>query len=507
MGYLSKKGYVLRKDNLTTDEINAIKIELTARPLVDNKFAKITDTSTFPAYIETKNKLYVPKMYGINKFGLPSSTLPDYIGKDWDREISFTGTLYDRQLKPAEALLNACQKNGGGILQLGTGFGKTITFLYVLSQLKCKAIIVVNKIPLLQQWQIEISKFLPHASIGIIQGQKNVDVNDKDIVIAMLQSLAKIDYPDALFNEFKLTLIDEVHNTASTLFSKVLFKLCSKYTIGLSATPNRADGCEYVFMWHLGDIVYKSDVVRKGKTPIVRHIKINSNDYKEVVSVNKYTSQSTIQFSGMLTDLITMEKRNKLIVELIKKYCSENRKILVLSERRNHLIELRNNLNLDNVPFTYGLFVGSMKIQELEKSKNCNVILATYAAFSEGVSVKDLDTLILTTPKKFIGHLKNTKKKESGKLEQIVGRIFRKEHTTNHPLIVDLQDNFSVYKNQSNGRKKFYKEHFTNAIFEEQFINLDEYTKDNILVSNLQTKKRKEIVLQDTRDACVIEDC
>jgi hypothetical protein len=134
--------------------------------------------------------------------------------------------------------------------------------------------------------------------------------------------------------------------------------------------------------------------------------------------------------------------------------------------------------NSKEVTFTYGLFVGGMKITDLQKSKACNVILATYQAFGEGVNEKDLDTLILITPKKFIGHLKNTTKNESGKLEQIVGRIFRKEHSGHNPLIIDLYDNFSIYKNQFSQRKAFYKQHFTNVSWKEQKIDLDKY--DNL---------------------------
>ena len=158
----------------------------------------------------------------------------------------------------------------------------TVCMLYVLSKLQGKAIIVVNKIPLMNQWKSEISKFLPGIKVGTLQGQKNVDIHDCDIIVAMLQSMARIDYPDELFKDINVCVIDETHNLGSKVFSQILFKLCCKYTIGLSATPKRADGCEYVFKWHLGNIVYKSNEKREGKPPIIRMLKIDTNDYKEV---------------------------------------------------------------------------------------------------------------------------------------------------------------------------------------------------------------------------------
>ena len=85
-------------------------------------------------------------------------------------------------------------------------------------------------------------------------------------------------------------------------------------------------------------------------------------------------------------------------------------------------------------------------------------------------------------------------KAESGKLEQIVGRIFRKSHTERNPLIVDLHDNFSVYKNQSSQRKIFYKNHFENASTIYTQINLDDHEIENIDVKCLKiTKKSKNI--------------
>ena len=234
---------------------------------------------------------------------------------------------------------------------------------------------------------------------------------------------------------------------------------------------------------------------RKGKAPTIRLLKIDSDDYTEIATTNRFTGQKQIQFTSMLSELVEMPTRNKLIIELIKQYNKESRKILVLSERRTHLLKLHNLLEQDqNITFTYGLFLGGMKVIELERSKACNVILATVAAFGEGVSEKDLDTLILTTPKKFIGHrTNNMTKNESGKLEQIIGRIFRKEHTTLEPLIIDLQDNFSVYKTQANGRNTFYKTHFKSAVLESQYVNLSDFTPDTISSKSVILKRTKRI--------------
>jgi hypothetical protein len=178
---------------------------------------------------------------------------------------------------------------------------------------------------------------------------------------------------------------------------------------------------------------------------------------------------------------------------------------------------LKSQLDCDpKVTFSYGLFLGQMKMTELERSKACQVILATYQAFGEGVSERELDTLFLVTPKKFIGHLKNTTKAESGKLEQIVGRIFRKEHTVRHPLIVDIQDNFSIYSAQCKQRVTFYKTHFNSVGFRECHISLDEWELHNLSSDSVTIKKEtntpqsntitiEEQLIHDMYNQCLLD--
>lgn len=506
--YLSKRGYVLRKAEIDDKTLYNLKSELRGKPL-GSEYANAVST-TFPLYIETVNKLYIPKVYGITRFG-HTKELANYGGLEWGTNIPFTGSLYDIQREAVEKLMIELRSGtSGGILSLATGFGKSVCGLYVLSELRGKALIIVNKITLLKQWEEEIHRFLPNAKVGFIQGQSNVDVHDKDIVIAMLQSLSRIDYPDELFSDFRVTLVDEIHNVCSRVFSRVLTKVCSRYTIGLSATPQRGDGCEYIFKWFIGDIVFQSSSERRGLPPIIRSIKLNSEAYREITTTNKKTDKTQIIFTSMLSELVQMNSRNFLICKLITMCVNtESRRVLVLSDRRQHLKTIHKLLEDDSsVGFTFGLFLGQMKMTDLQRAKGCQVILATYQAFGEGVSERDLDTLILVTPKKFIGHLQKTCKNESGKLEQIVGRIFRKDHIEKSPVIIDLQDNFSVYRNQSRQRMAFYKSHFTTAFYKTITVNLDtepdEITKS--LVNNLYINNNNKTDTKCTANENELDD-
>ena len=121
------------------------------------------------------------------------------------------------------------KKKNGGIISVPCGWGKTIIALYLISKLKKKTIIVVHKEFLLNQWKQRIAEFLPDAKAGRIQG-KVVDIENKDIVIGMLQSLSIKDYSDDVFSQFGFSIVDECHHIAAEVFSRSLPKINCFYS-------------------------------------------------------------------------------------------------------------------------------------------------------------------------------------------------------------------------------------------------------------------------------------
>ena len=103
----------------------------------------------------------------------------------------------------------------------------------------------------------------------------------------MLQSLSMKEYPTSTFESFGLTIIDEVHHISSEVFSNSLFKLVTKYMLGLSATMNRKDGTTKVFKMFLGEVVYKLER-SKDDNVMVRGItyQINDDEYNELELFN-----------------------------------------------------------------------------------------------------------------------------------------------------------------------------------------------------------------------------
>lgn len=433
--YLGSKGYTILKSELSNYQQHFIRNELTVKPFIQG--SPIATNTTFPAYRESNNKFYVPRYFGQEQFGMPKQIK---IAKGDDINIQFNGTLRDYQIPVIDKYINYIKsvEQGGGLLDLPCAWGKTSAALYIVSQLKKKTIVIVHKEFLMNQWIERIQQFLPNARIGKIQGQI-VDIDNKDIVLGMLQSLSMKDYPSSMFDSFGFTIIDEVHHISSETFSCALFKLVTKYMLGLSATMNRKDGTTKIFKMFLGDIIEK--VVRKGEYDVIVrgiHYKTNDDEFNETV----YDYRGNPQFSTMITKLCSYSHRSEFILKILVDMLRENsaQQIMILAHNKNLLKYLYDAISFRKIA-TVGYYVGGMKEAALKESETKQIIIATYSMAAEALDIRTLTTLIMATPKTDI--------------EQAVGRILREKHS--QPVVVDIIDSHDIFARQWIKRKKFYK--------------------------------------------------
>lgn len=434
--YIGQKGYSIYKDNLTVKEQEKIRLDLNVSPAVKNMgYAKLP---SFYVYRESPKKFYVPRFYGLQHFGIPKvNQIKDGI----DIHIEFNGSLREKQVPVVEKYLKHIEKHNCGLLDLYCGFGKTCLGLYIISKIKKKTLIIVHKEFLLNQWIERIEEFLPSARIGKIQGQI-IDVEDKDIVIGMLQSISMKEYPMSLFQQFGFTIIDECHHISAEIFSNALFKVVTKHMLGLSATMTRKDGLTKVFKMFLGDVVVKKK--REGTDNVeVRAITYQNDDEEFNKVVTNFKGQT--QYSNMLKKLCEFEPRREFIISIIRKVLWESeekgidRHIMVIAHNKSILTYIHNTIRDLNIA-TVGYYIGGMKEKDLKITETKKIIIATYAMAEEALDIKTLNTLIMTTPKTDV--------------TQTVGRILR--IAGNNPLVVDIVDTHHTFKNQWKKRRAFY---------------------------------------------------
>ena len=230
--------------------------------------------------------------------------------------------------------INFVKESGGGLLDVDPGKGKTVMGLYIIAKLKKKTLVIVHKSFLLNQWIERIQQFLPNARVGKIQGQI-VDIEDKDIVIGMLQSLSQKEYPENLFDSFGLSIYDETHHLGAEVFSRCMMKTITNYTLGLSGTMQRKDGLTKVFKMFLGDIIHKEKTDTSEHKVIVKaiHYKVNDDDFNEI----KYDYRGNPLYSTMISKLCNYNHRSEFILKVLHTELENNpdQQIMILAHNKS----------------------------------------------------------------------------------------------------------------------------------------------------------------------------
>ena len=391
-------------------------------------------------YKETEDALYLPKHYGVENYGPYPETTRD-VAKTADKFWEFHGKLRDIQIPVVNSFLKPEPKDG--IISLHTGGGKTVCALYIASQIKMPTLVIVHNSFLRDQWIDRVRMFLPNARIGRIQADV-CEVEDRDVIIAMLQTISMKDIPISTFKPLGLVIVDECHHIASEVFVQALPKVTSKHMLGLSATPSRKDGLMHVAHWFLGPLLYNSDTGQKQDDGVHVEVYEYQNDdpkFNEII----YNNQGVMFTTLMINKLAQEVDRTQWLVGILEDVLTESpqRQVLVLTDRVQHtkdiLAALPEGLRLRSAILSQDV-TASKRTEFCEK---CSVLVATYAMCKEGFDVPTLNTLLMATPRPDV--------------DQIVGRILRVEKSarTVPPLILDLVD--PQFRRQFQERNGLYK--------------------------------------------------
>jgi SNF2 family DNA or RNA helicase len=190
-------GYSIPLAKLPPHFLEEIRSELTVKPLENPNFSNVSN-SEYPIFRISKTNVYLPRSYGLQKFGPAKSSIkePSKIN------LTFNGTLRPVQQTAVDETLKRFETDDcGGIIVLDTGLGKTVVALNLISLTNVKTLILVHAEFLLEQWVERIKQYLPTARIGIIQ-QERCEYQDVDICVGMIQSITQRNYPKECFKSY-----------------------------------------------------------------------------------------------------------------------------------------------------------------------------------------------------------------------------------------------------------------------------------------------------------------
>jgi len=153
-----------------------------------------------------------------------------------------------------EAVETWWKQRGRGVVVLPTGTGKTFVAMLAIARTARPALVVTPTIDLLNQWNGELTKAF-NEPIGMIGG------GSYD-----LQPLTVTTYDSAYIhlerwgNRYGLLVFDECHHLPGPTYGISAVGSLAPFRLGLTATPERADGMDHSYPDLIGPIVYRREI-------------------------------------------------------------------------------------------------------------------------------------------------------------------------------------------------------------------------------------------------------
>jgi superfamily II DNA or RNA helicase len=409
--------------NLLKEELNFANTEF----IIKRKIGKNTFGTEryFKLIEETENEVIIPRGFigRLIRFCREHKIEHDF--NDERTKLTEIPFSFDAILRGyQQPVIDTVSKKDVGVIVAPPGSGKTIMGLHIIAQKRQPALIITHRKQIAEQWIERIETFLgiPRRDIGTI-GQGKTKIG-KQITVAMIQSLSKeLEKPNSNWiNAFGTIIVDECHHIPSDMFRHAIAKLHTFYLYGLTATPIRKYNDEKLIFIHLGEVIaeIKSEEISTAQNPkiIIRNTELD-------VPFNSKTDK----FETLSKILIHDSERNKLILEDVKKELVAGKKVVIITERNEHIDALYQYLKQSHETIILrgedSESSRSAKWKTL-KEGNYQVLITTGQFFGEGTDLQNANCLFLVYPFSF-----------EGKLIQYIGRVQRSEVT---PTIYDYRD-------------------------------------------------------------------
>jgi superfamily II DNA or RNA helicase len=350
------------------------------------------------------------------------------------------------ELRPEQTLaVNEMLRHDTGVLCAPTAFGKTVSAAAIIAERKVSTLILVHRTQLMDQWASRLSSFLDidEKQIGKLGGGKRKHGGFIDI--ALMQSLNRKGEIDDRIADYGQIIVDECHHLSAFSFEQILKSAKANYVLGLTATPIRRDGHHPIIFMQCGPIRYRVNDKHQQR-PFDHEVFPKKTGFslqvetEAIHEIYAYIAQSA--------------ERNQLIVQDVKAALASGRSPLVLTERKDHLFLLAEQLKgcTEHIITLYGGMGVKQRRLEMEKLISLPVgatrlIIATGKLIGEGFDDPQLDTLFLTMPISW-----------RGTLQQYAGRLHRLHDGKKVVQIYDyIDENIPVLMRMYDKRMKRYR--------------------------------------------------
>lgn len=419
--------------------LTALKKRLTKKPHIPPDYRFDEEPDPVQVYEESNGFIGVPRGFFLKHANIEHKILDERVrGTEIPepRRVFEGSTSGNERFEEQTRALEEVKKlygsgSVGGIVQAVPAWGKTAFAIRLVCNIGRRTLVGVHKEFLAKQWKARFEKMAPYLKVGIWQG-KTAELEDTDVVVAMIQTLTKRDVPEEVAASFGLCIWDEVHRVGARTWSTVPPMFKPRFHLGLSARPKRADRMDEVIRWLVGPVVFKA----KYQTPVPAIYRVHTA-YKRPQWIQKVEDDpdnpEQLRYPTHLKALTLSRSRNERIVQELENILRHpvGRKVVVMSERVKHLHDiadiLRDRDMAEPIPdFSMGFVHSKVRVKAKAEAERKRVIFTTFQMLEEGFDISALDTLVMTTAR--------------ADVEQPVGRIRRECRVAGEGATVTMQE-------------------------------------------------------------------
>jgi superfamily II DNA or RNA helicase len=247
------------------------------------------------------------------------------------------------------------------------------------------------------------------------------------IDIAVMQLLSRHGEVNPLVESYGQVIVDECHHVGAVSFDAILRRTKARYVLGLTATPIRRDGQQRIIFMQCGPIRYTA--AKPANVP--RDLEVVPRSW---VARMDLPQEAGIQ--DVFRHLANDQQRTDAIAAEVSGAFGQGRKVLVLTERTEHLDAIKASLDSQGpAPLVlHGRMSKRQRaavIAELDSlpADAPRILLASGKLVGEGFDHPPLDTLVLAMPVSW-----------KGTLQQYAGRLHREHASKVDVRIIDFVD-------------------------------------------------------------------
>ena len=176
--------------------------------------------------------------------------------RGWENKPLGLTLTTDRAAHPHQAeALDAWWASGRrGTVVLPTGTGKTFLAVLALAKVDRPALIVTPTLDLLRQWYGQLSDYFG-TEIGAVGGG---DHDYRPITVTTYDSASQ--QVERWAHKYGFLVLDEAHHLPGPTYQFIAHCALAPFRLGLTATPERADGGEEMLPELTGPIVFRKEI-------------------------------------------------------------------------------------------------------------------------------------------------------------------------------------------------------------------------------------------------------